>query len=266
MPSEFKRVMIAYLGNLPISLGNEWYQSLPQVGILDERNNCTRKMVDIGGYHVTFQNYSLAPYQWALQAESAADAGVEMTLKALDPYKTARDETKALKAPSQYAKSKGTYTGMLQVVKPRTQGRVRLYAIDPNNGNKMLMAVYQPYDVNPWFKKFKILGCKDCLTIKAKKKYFNLTQMTDLVEFEPDAMIAAISAITNRANKGADAIQQFGANLETAVLEVNRETADLEEDVGSPMRCFWPDNVESINPGRGWGGSYGGWFGGGWGQ
>lgn len=258
MPSEFKRVMIAYLGQLPISLGNEWYQSLPQVGILNERDNCTRKMVDIGGYHVTFQNYNQGAYQWALQAENAQDVGVEMTLKALDPYKTARDETKALKAPSQLVKSKGTYTGMLQVVKPRTAGRVRLYAIDPNNGNKMLMAVYQPYDVNPWFKKFKILGCKDCLTIKAKKKFFNLTSMTDLVEFEPDAMIAAISAITNRANKGADAIQQFGANLETAVLEVNRETADLEEDVGSPMRCFWPDQVESINPGRyGLGGDWG---------
>jgi hypothetical protein len=264
MPSEFKRVMVAYLGNMPISLGNEWYQSIPQVGILNERDNCTRKMIDIGGYHVTFQNYTQGVYQWALQAENAEDTGVEITIKALNTYKTAVDETKKLKAPSQMVKSKNNYTGVLQVVKPRTAGRVRLYAIDPLNGNKMLMAVYQPYDVNPWFKKFKILGCKGCLTIKAKKKFFYLTSVNDLVEFEADAMISAISAIVNRENKGADAIQQFGANLSIAQAEVNRETADEEEDVGSPMRVFCPDNVDSINPGASFG--YGWWGGGGpWG-
>lgn len=138
-----------------------------------------------------------------------------------------------------------------------------MYAYNPNNRTRLLIAIYQPEDINPSFIRFQI-PCRcpsNCLTIYAKKKYRPVTKLTDFVDFSIDALIHATQAITLRLNKGNEA--GFTTELALAIAEVNRTIADNEMDTGSPLRVFAPQIVDNLNPsgigGYGWAESGSGW-------
>jgi hypothetical protein len=129
------------------------------------------------------------------------------------------------------------FKSVYQITKPVTQGRVRLYSYDPDAQAQMLLSIYQPYDVNPSFKRYFIQGrVKDSVILYCKKYYQDLINLTDQVEFTPEAMISAVMAVVYRENKGSD--QLYNTSLQNAIFEVNRETADLEEPTGSTIRQF----------------------------
>lgn len=64
MPSAYKQLIAAWIGNSSVSLNDEWYRTVPGSG-LDRNNSCHKQMTDVGGFHVIFQNYS-EPYQIAV--------------------------------------------------------------------------------------------------------------------------------------------------------------------------------------------------------
>lgn len=262
LPSAYQQVMLAWIGGCPISLGNEWYQSLPGVGF-STGNSCHRKMVNVGGRHVTYQNYDKAPYQVALQIEDNNDIGTEITFWGVDQYGTKRKDVLTAKAAPGRAKTNRLFKSVTSVVKKKTKGRVRLYAVHPVTGEYLLLAVYQPYDTNPTFQKFSIGTRGNCeLTVFAKKKYHKLDELTDLVEFPVLALQFAARANTYKLvgnNAG------FTENLALAVAELNRQTADEEIPTASPMRFMHSDLSHSLQGPYGgiWGG-YGGWGVGGW--
>jgi hypothetical protein len=101
----------------------------------------------------------------------------------------------------------------------------------------MLLAVYQPYDINPSFRRYFIQGkVRDSVILYCKKNYYDLVDLKEQVEFTPEAMISAVMAVVYRENKGSD--QLYNTSLQNAIFEVNRETADREEPTGSPIRQF----------------------------
>ena len=255
LPSIYKQVRLAWIDGNPVSLGNEWYQSVPQDTWGDAAsggygngwgqayawNGGNKKFIEVGGKHITFQNYDLAPYQLCVESESALDAGAEITFFGEDAYGTRISETITLGLAPAYSYSTNFFKSVFQVTKGQTKGRVRLYSYDPDNQAQMLLSIYQPYDINPSFRRYAIKGCvKDSVILYCKKNYQDLYDLTDQVEFTPEAMISAVMAVVFRENKGSD--QLYAASLQNAIFEVNRETADQEEPTGSVIRQF-PNNM-----------------------
>ena len=257
LPSLYKQVRLAWIDGQPVSLGNEWYQSIPQDTWGDASsggygngngwgqaygwNGGNKKFIEVGGKHVTYQNYEMAPYKLCVEAESPLDAGVEVTFFGENAYGTRISETITLGLAPSYAYSVNFFKSVFQCTKPVTNGRVRLYAYDTDAPAQMLLSVYQPYDVNPSFRRYAIQGrVKDSVILYCKKNYQDLYNLTDQVEFTPEAMISAVMAVVYRENKGSDEL--YAVSLQNAIFEVNRETADREEPTGSAIRQF-PNNM-----------------------
>ena len=242
LPSAYKKIVLAWLGDDPISVGNEWYISVPGAGMPSKTSSCHQRISQIGGFHVTFQNYETAPYQIAIQAEDAADIGTDITIFAQDLYGTKRKETLTLTNPPARALSAGFYKDVIAVIKPRTSGRIRLYA--QSGTISTLLAVYQPYDRNPQFKKYAIQGGKNKkLTVYAKKSYFDLIDPIELVEFPIEAIKFASMALVAQADRDTQGYVNY---LGLAVSELNRDITDEEAPTASPMRFFHSDNVRPL--------------------
>jgi hypothetical protein len=257
LPSLYKQVRLAWIDGVPVSLGNEWYQSIPQDTWGDASsggygngngwgqaygwNGGNKKFIEVGGKHVTYQNYEVAPYKLCVEAESPLDAGVEVTFFGENAYGTRISETITLGVAPAYAYSVNFFKSVFQCTKPQTNGRVRLYAYDTDAPARMLLSVYQPYDINPSFRRYAVQGrVKDSVILYCKKNYQDLFNLTDQVEFTPEAMISAVMAVVYRENKGSDEL--YAVSLKNAIFEVNRETADREEPTGSAIRQF-PNNM-----------------------
>jgi len=255
LPSIYRQVRLAWIDGSPVSLGNEWYQSIP-VDTWDGGpngaaggyggngwgqaygwNGGNKKFIEIGGKHVTYQNYDVAPYRLCIESESPLDAGTQITFFGDNAYGTRISETITIGVAPAYSYSTNFFKSVFQCTKGQTNGRVRLYAYDPDAQAQMLLAIYQPYDINPAFRRFAIQGCvKNSIVLYCKKNYQDLYNLTDQVEFTPEAMISAVMAVVYRENKGSD--QLYNVSLQNAIYEVNRETADMEEPTGSTIRQF----------------------------
>ena len=253
LPSLYKQVRLAWIDGQPVSLGNEWYQSIPQDSWGDASSGGygngngwgqaygwsggNKKFIEIGGKHVTFQNYEVAPYQLCVESESPLDAGAQITFFGENAYGTRISETITLGTAPDFTYSVNFFKSVFQCTKTVTNGRVRLYSYDPDAQARMLLSIYQPYDVNPSFKRYAVKGrVRDSVILYCKKNYQDLLNLTDQVEFTPEAMISAVMAVVYRENKGSD--QLYAVSLQNAIFEVNRETADQEEPTGSPLRQF----------------------------
>lgn len=240
LPSAYKKFNLAWYGNETVSMGDEWYQALPYVG-LDQNCSCHRKIIDVGGYHVTFDNYHERPYYMAVQAENNVDVGVEITLFGIDPNGTRRKEVLTTKTSPTKTQSKRQYVAIEAAMKPKTQGRIRVYAIDPVNGNYKLLAIYQPYDVNPSFRKLKLNGCKcPTMTLWVKKKYRKLEATHELVEFPRNALTIAAMANTYLKAKNT---AEYVAHRDLAVQELEHDMADMEINATSILRQINPNIV-----------------------
>lgn len=262
LPSEIKQIRLAWVCGTPISIGSQWFESIPQVGQLDPRRNCWRKFIQEGNTFATFQEYTEGPYNIRVMAESAQDVGVEVTPHVVDEYGTKAQETIAIALAPESADGQIMCKALIGFVKPKTHGRIRVYAYDPAKNYTLLLAVYQPYDINPSFLRYKMLGCGKQLTVFAKKKYIPVTELTDFVSFPTTALIHAVQAVVYRENRDDNA---YLSQLNLAVQEINRETADLEQPTGEPLRNFRTPEVSALTPpfpGYGWGGGWGAGFGG----
>jgi len=251
LPSLYRQVRLAWIDGNPVSLGNEWYQSIPQDSWGDAAsggygngwgqgyawNGGNKKFIEVGGKHVTFQNYDIAPYQLAVEAESPLDAGKQITFFGEDAYGTRISETITIGIAPSFAYSVNFFKTVFACTKSQTAGRIKLYSWDVDNSARMLLSVYQPYDINPSFRRYFIQGkVKDSVILYCKKNYYDLTDLNEQVEFTPEAMISAVMAVVYRENKGSD--QLYNVSLQNAIFEVNRETADREEPTGSAIRQF----------------------------
>jgi hypothetical protein len=166
-------------------------------------------------------------------AEEAEDIGVELMFEAQDQYDTYHKVKVTTANPPTLAKSDLLVKGIRGVTKPVTKGRIRVYAYDTALEAKTLIAIYQPNDANPTFRRFKAPRTCECITLYASKKYFDLTDPKELVEFIPDAMIYAVLALNSRENRKA---QEFLSNLSLAVQEQEKEMENVEIPTAAPLR------------------------------
>jgi hypothetical protein len=252
LPSAYKQVRLLWMGREPVSVGDEWYVSVPQVGLGDYHMSCHKKMNQIGGHFVTFRNYTYANYQIAVQPENPEDENVQITVFGLDEYGTSKKETYSLGQAGQFSLSQNFYQNVSAVIKPTTKGRVRLYAIDPVANVRMLLAIYQPYDINPNFRKFSIQGLcyHKQVTACVKKKYFPFQDPNNLVEFPTDAIKLGIQALVFQKDRD---IANYTNYLSDALLSIDAEESDNEIPTASPMRFMHNEDVVQLIGGHGWG-------------
>lgn len=232
LPSRYEQIKLAWVGDESASLNDEWFNATNAFA-LHADHSCHRLITEVGGLHVLFRDYTTRPYQIAVLAENSEDVGVELMFEAQDEYSTYHKVTVAAQAYPSIGKSNVSVRGIRTVSKPVTKGRIRVYAYDATLETKTLIAIYQPNDANPTFRRFKAPKTCECITLYASKKYFDLTEPKELVEFIPDAMIYAILALNSRENRKA---QEFLSNLALAVQEQEKEMSGYEIPTAAPIR------------------------------
>ena len=232
LPNRYEQIKLAWIGNESASLADEWFNATNAFG-LQEGNSCHRGIIEVGGLHVLFRDYTSRPYQIGIMAEVAEDIGVELMFEGQDEYSTYHKIKVTTENPPTLAKSEILVKGIRSVTKPVTKGRIRVYAYDLELQTKTLIAIYQPNDANPTFRRFKAPKTCECITLYASKKYYDLTDPKELLEFIPDAMIYAILALNSRENRKA---QEFLANLSLAVQEQEKEMSNAEIPTAAPIR------------------------------
>lgn len=232
LPNRYEQIKLAWIGNESASLADEWFNATNAFA-LHASQSCHRGIIEVGGLHVLFRDYTSHPYQIGVMAEEAQDIGVELMFEAQDQYDTYHKVKVTIDNPPTLAKSDLFVKGIRGVTKPVTKGRIRVYAYDEALEAKTLISIYQPNDANPTFRRFKAPRTCECITLYASKKYYDLTDPKELLEFIPDAMIYAILALNSRENRKA---QEFLSNLSLAVQEQEKEMGNLEIPTAAPLR------------------------------
>jgi hypothetical protein len=242
LPNRYSQVRLAWIGQNSVSLADEWFNATNAYG-LRANNSCHGLIVEAGGRHVVFRDYTSAPYQIAVVAENAADNGTELVFEAQNEYSTYSNIPITAVNPPGMALSTERVVAIRSVTKPKTKGRIRVYAWNSENGQKLLLAVYQPQDINPTFRRFRIPKTCNQITIYASRKYFDLEQDTDLVEFTPEAMRFACLALNSLSNRKQE---EYLSNLALAIAEEQKSMEGDEIPTASPIRFAdyrRPDNL-----------------------
>lgn len=233
LPNRYEQIRLAWINNEPASLADEWFNATQWKSLYNGGNSCHRLITEVGGHHVLFRDYRTRPYQIALLAENISDAGVELGFEAQDEYGSYKRVNVTTALSPAKALSAETFVGIREASKPKTKGRIRVYAHDPTLGIDTLIGLYQPTDVNPWFRRFQApRGC-NCITLYASKKFFDLEDGLEQVEFSADAMIYAVLALNSRENRKA---QEFLTNLSLAVQEEEKAMEGDEIPTAAPLR------------------------------
>lgn len=232
LPNRYAQIKLAWIGNQSTSLADEWYNAAAPYG-LHAQNSCHRLIVEAGGRHVVFRDYTEAPYNIAVVAENTADVGVELVFDAQDQYSTYRNLKVTAAVPPNMAMSSERVVAIRGVTKPRTVGRIRVYAWNPDNGQKLLLAVYQPQDINPTFRRFRVPKTCKQITLYATRKYFDLENDTDLVEFSTEAMRFACLALNSLHNRKS---QEYIQNIGLAIAEEEKAMEGDEIPTAAPIR------------------------------
>jgi hypothetical protein len=242
LPSRYEQIKLGWIGDNSVTLNEEWFNATNAFA-LQAGNSCHRGITEVGGLHVLFRDYTSHPYQIGVMAEEAEDIGVELMFEAQDQYDTYHKVKVTTANPPTLAKSDLLVKGIRGVSKPVTKGRIRVYAYDTVLEAKTLIAIYQPNDANPTFRRFKAPRTCECITLYASKKYFDLTDPKELVEFIPDSMIYAILALNSRDNRKA---QEFLMNLDLAIKEQEKEMENEEIPTAAPIRFANYSRAENL--------------------
>ena len=242
LPNRYEQIKLAWIGDQSVSLADEWFNATNAFA-LHANKSCHRLITEVGGLHVLFRDYRTRPYQIAVLAENIEDVGVELMFDAQDEYQSYHKVSVTTVRTPDIGKSQETVVGIRAVSKPVTKGRIRVYAYDPALEIKTLIAIYQPTDSNPTFRRFRAPKTCECITLYASKKYFDLTDPKELCEFIPDAMIYAVLALNSRENRKA---QEFLINLDLAVKEQEKEMENVEIPTCGTLRISNFSRAENL--------------------
>lgn len=233
LPSRYSQVKLAWINNDPASLADEWFNATAWKNLYNNGNSCHRSISEVGGNHVLFRDYTTRPYQIAILAENINDVGVQISFEAYNEYSSYSQETITAVSSPNIAKSIGTFIGVRSVSKPKTNGRIRVYAYDASLEITTLISIYQPGDVNPSWRRFRApKGC-NCITLYAARTYSDLDDPMELVEFTPEAIYFAIIAINSKENRNGI---EYLKNLEIAVGEEEKAMGSDEIPTAAPIR------------------------------
>jgi len=242
LPPRYAQIKAAWVNNQAASLADEWFNLTPNAQFVWQ-NSCHRQIIEVGGKHVLFKDYRTRPYQIAVVTENIADEGVEISFEAYNEYSSYEQITVLTGKQGELSKSQQAVMGIRSVSKPKTKGRIRVYAYDPVLEITTLISIYQPGDVNPSWRRFKSpRGC-NCITLYAAKNYADLDDPNELVEFTAEAMYFAVLAINNKENRNGQGYMQ---NLGIAIAEEEKAMESDGIPTAAPLRIMDFDRADSL--------------------
>jgi hypothetical protein len=233
LPNRYDQIKLAWINGNSSSLADEFFNSVEGNKSLTRSSSCHKLITEIGGKHALYQDYTTASYQISVMAEDPRDVGVTLAFEAQDEYSTYHTVKVTTVGPPNKAHSENRFKGIRSVSKPKTKGRIRIYAYNPDSNSRLLLAIYQPNDINPTFRRFRIPKSCNTITLYAAKKFFDLEDGQELVEFSADAMIYAILALNSRENRKP---QEFLTNLSLAVQEEEKVMEGDEIPTAAPIK------------------------------
>lgn len=247
LPARYEVVRYVTICNQPLILQNEWYQ---QAAAGDwGKFPCVNFSEDKGGYYSKFREYSENPYSIEIAGENGADKGKEIQFETRNSFSRWGKLTLKLGDAFIYVSSPKKFVSFNRVTKPITLGGVRVYAKDLITNTRSLLAIYQPWETNPNYKKYSVPTCCQNVRVKAKLRYRDLDNENDLVEFPVEAMIYGAQAITYR--KARD-MQNFTLNMNMAISDLYQEMADNETRGSSPIKFHFPTIGNLLNTEGAW--------------
>lgn len=242
LPNRYEQIRLAWMGNESVSLADEWFNATNAYALQADRS-CHRLITEVGGSHVVFNDYNIRPYQIGIMVELDEDAGVELSFDVQDEYGSYSKIKLTTSTRGELVKTSKEYRAIRTATKPVTKGRIRVYAYDTQLELKTLISLYHPTDVNPTFRRFRTPKKCDSITLYASKRYTDLVDPLDLVEFSADAMIYAVMALNSRENRK---VTDYMNNLAVAVQEAEKDMENDEIPTAAPLRIAdyeRPDNL-----------------------
>lgn len=259
LPSEFEYLKDARRCSQKVQVTNEWFSVLG--GNFDDYCGEGMALRNVGGKFVTFRDWPKMKRQGCKSCcpwdgfyvrvihENANDCGVELTFHAIGNQQREVSLTRTLTGPWMDHDAKPGEPEVIQltyVIKPKTQGRIRVYGYD--GANTILLALYEPHEINPQYLRYSYNVSRATYTGyglvgKAKKKYIPITDELAPVDIHTEALIHALQGITDRESKN---LTGFAANVKLATDFLNRELSGPQAVQTYPMRMSTAYRVTNL--------------------
>lgn len=231
LPYDYSHATDAKNANDSVGIDNEWYDYADNVRFSGQ--SCWIKMIDLGDKFASFGDYSKGNHRLMVKAELREDEGKAITFSAIGEHGD-RVEIKGVLGKDH---EKITFNPWIKYFrsasKEKTEGRVRVYIFDPNREVEQVCAIYEPDDLTPKYRRYRVPYGPLCFYLRCKKRYRDLLRETDEVEFCTDALIQACIAITHRRNRDS---QQYTAALNLAVEHENQLLKDDKLGTGGRLK------------------------------
>lgn len=256
LPPEFDYAKAARWARMNVVVENDWFSRGND--LLDYCGRPCEGFVKEHGTYSTFREFPSTPtkggcksncppngYRLKVVFESEADCGAELIFHVFGVNRRHLSLTRT--SDGAWRDNLGGPTdewivGIRYVVKPVTQGRIRVYGSDGANPD-VLIALYDPDVVNPQMSRYRVGRMRGSVILKAKKKYVPLTDGNQPVDISTEAIIHGLQAITDRKSRN---VALFSANIKLATDFLNRELAGPESTSTTPMRMSSAYHVSGL--------------------
>lgn len=232
LPANLMRIVRAQRCGRDVQIDTPWYEYADNVSWGD---NCASSLLDLGERYTTFEDYGTKNFRLKIKAESNQDVGKKVHFGIHDENDNRRIITGVLSEDHVGVSLNEWIKYYHSVTKERTVGRVRVYIYDPNAGVETICAIYEPEEINPIYRRYRLpRGNRSAYYfIEGKKRYRPLVDERQMVEFNTDAMIQACIALTHRRNKK---LGEYTAALNLAMEHENQELKQDKQETGGRIR------------------------------
>lgn len=257
LPNHIDYIKRAFRSRTQIKVENEWYATVQGNDFVNYCGSDCGRIIKLPHRRPTFREYPIVPMKagcaqpgFLIQVvpESGEDCGTTIKFITDGVSQNTLSLTRTLQGawmPVDQGIAEAYSRSIRYVVKPKTAGRIRVYGYD--GANKILLAVYDPDDVDPSYAVYSVGGRNfSCwVAAKGKKRYIPLTGDPDeMVDINTDALIHTIQALALRRARD---VVGYSANVKMAVDLLNRELSGPESTGTSPIQMSDAYRVESLN-------------------
>lgn len=229
LPMQYERIRKAWISCNRVDLKDNWYNPLDAQTF---SRCCGHYLGDefmlIGTNFCVFLDYAFN-FRLKIISQSIEDKDKVLNFTTIDELGTKQLLTRTLTKPWFPIWSNPGDDIWIQkilfVEKPVTDDRVQVFIYDPLRDVDRLCAVYEPYEVNPRYTRYRVPGCNAAVPMMAqvKKRFSKLNSFDDLVDIATDALVHGSLAITARKSRN---LAEFRANIADGMTYLNRELSD----------------------------------------
>jgi hypothetical protein len=235
-------------GPFQVPVKNQWYgYSINGPGLTD--NDFPRihppQFEDIGTGWCTFRDPSAA---FTIKVVTDVAETGDITFYGYDenyaPIYTSTTLGVAFDLATAPAATSQVFIALGGVKKPVTNGRVLLYSVDNVTAVETLIAIYQPSETSPSYRRYQVTGStEETRTFKAlcKRAFYRVTALSDTLI--PNHLVALKNGLIALNYESKDDMTRAGDALATppsgwwgkAIRLLNGELAEEQADVGFPV-------------------------------